>query len=100
MSAWAAWLAEAPWRTGAYSEGLQEGAGHQQCQLFECKPGVSLPAGRCIRSTLPGSEFASYRRTCCKLLIFETSTNPTAASSPLELRFQPGSRRGLQIVAR
>jgi len=43
MSAWAAWLAEAPWRTGAYSEGLQEGAGHQQCQLLERKPGVSLP---------------------------------------------------------
>ncbi|MBB4524990.1 hypothetical protein GGE62_005069 [Rhizobium leguminosarum] len=27
----------------AHSEGLQEGAGHQQCQLLECKPGVSLP---------------------------------------------------------
>lgn len=84
----------------AHSERLQEGAGHQQCQLLERKPGVSLPAGRCIRSTLRWEEFASYRRTCCELLIFETSTNPTIASSPLELIFLPGSRRGLRIVAR
>lgn len=82
-----------------YNEGLQEGAGHQQCQLLECKPGVSLPAGRRIRSTLRWEEFASYRRTCRELVILETSTNPTIASSPLELRFPPGSRRGLQIVA-
>lgn len=56
--------------------------------------------GRCIRSTLRWEQFASYRRTYCELLIFETSTNPTVASSPLELIFLPRSRRGLQIVAR